>query len=110
MSNDRGIHGAKRRASWNAYRQKHLEERRAAARKSSRKIAGLPEPTRPLPQRCECCGNIDTRRALCLDHDHDTNAFRGWLCNKCNIGIGHLNDNLDGVLKAVKYLTGVHSN
>ena len=39
-----------------------------------------------------------------LDHCHDTDTFRGWLCERCNLGIGQLGDNIDGVEKAVKYL------
>ena len=33
------------------------------------------------PKQCECCG-----RTACLevDHDHDTNQFRRWLCRSCN--------------------------
>jgi Recombination endonuclease VII len=104
MSNDKGIHNAKRRASWNAYRQKNLEARREAERKSSWKANGLPEPTRTRPDKCECCGRDPGQRALCLDHDHDTNEFRGWLCTSCNAGIGSLGDDLEGVLNAVSYL------
>lgn len=105
MSNDKGIHGAKRRASWNAYRLKNLEARREAGRKSSYKSQGLPTPTRPMAQHCECCGEPKGVRALCLDHNHITNEFRGWLCISCNAGIGSLGDDVEGVLKAVSYLT-----
>ena len=57
------------------------------------------------PEYCECCGNIP--RKWCLDHDHKTDKFRGWLCDKCNTGIGKLGDDLKGVKMAVKYLEGV---
>lgn len=40
-----------------------------------------------------------------IDHCHDTLEIRGMLCRKCNSGIGLLGDTLDGVLKAVEYLT-----
>ena len=52
---------------------------------------------------CTCC-NQPSDRSLVLDHCHDTNTFRGWICDKCNVGIGKLGDNLDGVLNAVAYL------
>lgn len=39
-----------------------------------------------------------------MDHDHDTETFRGWICEKCNIGIGKLGDTLEGLTKAVEYL------
>jgi hypothetical protein len=53
------------------------------------------------PNQCECCGKFDD---LVLDHDHETGKFRGWLCDKCNLGIGRLGDNLQGVVSAVNYL------
>jgi hypothetical protein len=40
------------------------------------------------------------------DHDHETNEFRGWLCKKCNTGLGALGDNLESLLRAVEYLNG----
>lgn len=55
----------------------------------------------PKPEKCECCGKLIK---LCLDHDHETNKFRGWLCDRCNTGLGKLGDNLDGVIKAFNYL------
>ena len=39
-----------------------------------------------------------------LDHCHDTETFRGWICGNCNTGIGGLKDNIDRVSNALKYL------
>lgn len=39
-----------------------------------------------------------------LDHDWDTQEFRGWLCNKCNSGLGALNDDVETLERAIKYL------
>jgi len=39
-----------------------------------------------------------------LDHCHDTNTFRGWLCGNCNTGLGGFKDDLVKVEKAVEYL------
>ena len=52
---------------------------------------------------CECCG--EQRDKLLIDHCHSTGEMRGWLCNPCNIAIGNLGDNLEGVLRAVRYLS-----
>ena len=68
------------------------------------KAAGMPSPTRPTPLACECCGKQQTRKALALDHCHNSKRFRGWLCDACNLGIGRLGDTLSGVLLAVAYL------
>jgi hypothetical protein len=54
---------------------------------------------------CECCGNLpSTKKGMCLDHDHSTGAFRGWLCNRCNLGIGLLGDTQQGLKNAIMYL------
>ena len=58
----------------------------------------------PQPKNCDCCGTLLTQ-TVCYDHDHETGRFRGWLCHNCNSGIGKLGDDLEGVLKAVTYLT-----
>ena len=70
-----------------------------------RKAVGHPDPTRQMPETCECCGKTcDTGRRLALDHCYETGQFRGWLCMKCNTGIGKLGDSLEDVLRAVAYL------
>lgn len=74
-----------------------------AVRASARRRRGLPEPTRPRPPVCECCGGQSTR-TLHLDHSHTTGAFRGWLCTNCNTAIGKLGDNPQGVCRALAYL------
>lgn len=50
---------------------------------------------------CEICGKTED---LCYDHCHDTMQFRGVLCRGCNRSLGQLGDNLEGILKVVKYL------
>lgn len=56
----------------------------------------------PKPDTCECCFcNPDKWH---LDHDHIDDSFRGWLCETCNIGIGKLGDDLQGITNALKYL------
>lgn len=55
----------------------------------------------PMPDRCDCCG---AEEALLLDHCHKTLKFRGWICNGCNVGIGHLGDTVEGLNNAVEYL------
>lgn len=79
-------------------------ELRARIRQLGRKRRGLPDPIRAEPAVCDCCKRPQEKRAMAIDHDHDTGAFRGWLCFECNIGIGKLGDNLVGVMRAVRYL------
>lgn len=75
----------------------HLEVQR-------RRQRGLPEPSRPKPETCECCGALPGKRSLHLDHDHVTGKFRGWLCARCNLGIGLLGDSRALLDKVEMYL------
>ena len=52
-------------------------------------------------QECWICGS--TKR-LCIDHDHNTGEARGLLCTKCNFALGHFEDDLHRLSKAIEYL------
>ncbi|NBR24935.1 MAG: hypothetical protein EBU08_14405, partial [Micrococcales bacterium] len=43
-------------------------------------------------------------RGWCLDHDYETEKFRGWICQTCNIGLGHFKDSIEGMMKGIEYL------
>ena len=55
---------------------------------------------------CEICGKESER--LVYDHDHkmpkDITAFRGVLCDGCNLMLGGAKDNIETLLKGVEYL------
>jgi hypothetical protein len=86
------------------YRELHPERVRAIRLKSRYKVL----PTRPCPENCECCGipfrETKTHHGACFDHNHQTGAFRGWLCNDCNIALGRLGDCREGVQRMLGYL------
>jgi hypothetical protein len=88
----RSWYRAWRRANWSNIRARE------------RLRAGLPLPARPSSEVCECCGLPPGARALNLDHCHETGAFRGWLCGRCNTALGQLGDNEQGLLRALAYL------
>ena len=79
---------------------------RDAARKREAQKHGYEPPIQsevdyPMPVNCECC-NFSGR--LRLDHCPITGYIRGWICDRCNMGIGLLGDDLPAILKAVAYL------
>ena len=85
-------------------RKDRLDHRCKACRtENERIIRDLKKTAPPKPLVCECCKKQTTK--FCLDHDHTTDEFRGWICGHCNQGIGKLGDTLEGVLLAVDYLS-----
>jgi hypothetical protein len=54
---------------------------------------------------CEMCRVPFGTRNKCIDHDHSSGKVRGSLCSKCNSGLGLLGDNVEGLCRALHYLT-----
>ena len=89
------------------YRSKHRERTRKNARKYVYKSYGLTlasykELVKEQDGKCALCSREP--ELLVVDHDHETGKLRGLLCNKCNIGIGFLGDDTDGLQRAIRYL------
>jgi hypothetical protein len=79
-------------------------------RLNGREMHKIKKMAPPMPTHCECCGASAKDRPLgklVLDHDHKTGKFRGWICDKCNIGIGKLGDDVEGIQRAIDYLNRV---
>jgi hypothetical protein len=53
---------------------------------------------------CQICGNPPKNRPLAIDHDHQTGAIRGLLCNGCNAALGRFGDDIPGLQAAIRYL------
>lgn len=45
-----------------------------------------------------------------IDHNHETDSFRGFLCHNCNRGIGVFQDSIDRLNRAIKYLNDKQPN
>lgn len=65
----------------------------------------------PADNRCELCRRTPQEAnpggrfvRLSLDHCHETGRLRGFLCNPCNTGLGHLGDTAERLRAALKYL------
>lgn len=53
---------------------------------------------------CAICKQSVSYDEINFDHNHDTNKFRGLLCQKCNRGLGLFNDNIHFLTNAITYL------
>lgn len=59
---------------------------------------------------CERCGEDPSARRglkkkpLHADHDPETKQFRGWLCERCNLGLGILGDTEKDLLQSYEYI------
>ena len=56
--------------------------------------------------KCAICGKHqnDSAHILAIDHNHITGKIRGLLCVKCNLILGHANDNVQILAEAINYL------
>lgn len=85
---------------------RRYEERSGRAKKRLEKY-GLSEDQYKdmyLQQNGKCLVCSAEKEVLCVDHNHDTGQVRGLLCNKCNLGIGYLQDNPMNLKRAMEYL------
>lgn len=66
----------------------------------------LPKEEKELKEKYNgICPICNKRKASAIDHDHITGKVRGYICNKCNIGLHYLeNEDLKGNME--KYLKG----
>lgn len=51
--------------------------------------------------RCAICSSEEPLR---IDHDHKTGKIRGLLCHHCNVALGHFDDSIPIIEKAIEYL------
>ena len=91
----------------------NLESRRATIRNSTLKYRyGITQEEyeeifNKQEGRCSICDKTSNRyltNNLDIDHDHNTGKVRGLLCNNCNRGIGHLQEDVNILRKAIEYL------
>jgi hypothetical protein len=70
---------------------------------------GLTEQTATLllerqGNRCAICGRDFSICTKHLDHDYDTELARGYLCSRCNNGLGMFEESVKMLTTAIQYL------
>jgi len=62
---------------------------------------------RPKPDICEIC---QEHGRMNFDHDHKTGKFRGWICFRCNVTLGRVDENINLLKALIIYLKKNKSN
>lgn len=100
--------GTARVAKWNLNNPDRYKEHRKREKDRLRQALRTErELALGKPVRCEICGRgfvAAWHRGPQFDHNHGTDAARGWLCNGCNSGLGALGDNPRILRAAAEYL------
>lgn len=94
-------HGA-RGLCKSCYRTARGEDRRAVLRVHGLTVDDYERMVAAQAGCCLICGDVPAR--LYVDHDHDTGAIRGLLCNLCNRAIGQLRDDPAILRRAADYI------
>lgn len=90
----------KRRKKYRDANQAKVYAQKAAWRLAVREEAA----GRPMPTTCEVCQDTPGKRGLQWDHNHQNGFFRGWLCQHCNLALGHARDAEWRLLALIAYL------
>lgn len=96
---------------------------RPCGKRLGKQVKKLLKETQPPPDDYICPGCLRDEQTIrsslrfrkrkagriwSLDHDHKNGKFRGWICNKCNLALGNMNDDLEYARRLVKYLEEYH--
>lgn len=56
--------------------------------------------------KCAICGKHQTefKKAMGVDHNHNTGEIRGLLCSCCNRALGLFSDNIERLKSAIRYM------
>ena len=94
----------------NNKRYKQSEKGIAARRRDLIRVYGITieQHNQMLEQQngvCAICGGLNKNgKNLGIDHCHRTNKVRGLLCMKCNLTLGAVDDSIELLANAIRYL------
>jgi hypothetical protein len=91
-------------------------ECRDCAKKHGKLVAKIKKSAPPVTanHKCPVCERTadklttygkNKKSVWVADHNHETEQFRGWLCHKCNLGLGNLGDDAERCKRAAEYLS-----
>lgn len=87
---------------------KSCAKRLAKEREELKKIYGYPEQNHTCPiclkSESELSGTGGNASVWVVDHNHETNTFRGHICHNCNRGLGVFQDSTTRLQRAIDYL------
>ena len=90
------------------------KECRASKKAIPAKVRREYEEQHPRPKigeefYCKICDRtitIQSKRDVNLDHNHTTGEIRGYICNRCNTGLGNFRDDISILNRAIRWLKG----
>lgn len=91
---------------WRKWQKDQASVRRAAGETKAWDMSPSEFQERLTAQdnKCAICLKQITGRDIHRDHDHTTGEWRGLLCNNCNRGLGHFQDDSELLIAAAFYL------
>jgi len=89
-------------------RERYLENKRKSNLKHKYGIT-IDEYNEIFEKQKGCCAICNThqselKKALCVDHNHETGEIRGLLCDRCNRVLGFFNDETPLFIQSILYL------
>lgn len=98
----------KNKEYYKLYNFNNKEQNKDTAFKRDYKIS-LADYNEMLKEQDDCCKickrhKSEFKKALAVDHDHNTGKVRGLLCDVHNRGLGYFQDNIKTLQKAIEYL------
>ncbi|WP_307240478.1 endonuclease domain-containing protein [Catenuloplanes indicus] len=83
-----------------------IRKRAEALAKFGLTLGDFDRMTRQLGGLCPVCSQDPSmlEKGWAIDHCHETDSFRGFICARCNAGIGALGDSVAAIDSAIGYL------
>lgn len=96
MAYDKALYNKHKEAHIRASKKYYYKNREHVAiqRASLRYNISYQEASQLFELRKKGCEVCQSHARLGIDHDHKTGRIRGVLCNRCNLALGYVDDNL----------------